>query len=104
MLAIRAVPTFALAMVALMLATWAAPARADCQIEDWRWSYNIFGSLFINGTTTCEEGGITIRAYDGEQFIGAASTLIGGYVFDVLITEVRESPRSLKIKHTIKQR
>ena len=113
MLAIRAVPTFALAMVALMLATWAVPARADCQIEDWRWNYDFPGlvankgftsSLAINGTTTCEEGRITIRAYDGEQFIGATSTLIRGYVFDVLITNVHESPRSLKIKHTIKQR
>ena len=80
------------------------PQRQSCQIEDWRWSYKRFKAVTVNGTSTCEEGKITIRAYDENgRFIGADYNAVRGYSFTMTFFNIPVSPRSLKIKYTIKR-
>ena len=77
-----------------------------CQIEDWRWQYvELLKALSIEGTTTCETGNITIRAYDGNgEFVGTAKGFIEEHVFTVMpIMDILRKPRSLEIKSTIKR-
>lgn len=53
-----------------------------CKIEDWNYGDTGIGYIKINGTTTCREGRITLRIYDGsENFIAAENAYIRGYSF-----------------------
>ena len=77
-----------------------------CQIEDWRWRYvELLKAVSIEGTTTCETGKITIRAYDGNgEFIGVGKDFIEDHVFKIgPIMGILQKPRSLEIKSTIKR-
>ena len=87
-----------------------APESADpgasvaCQIEDWRWQYvEFYKMIFIEGTTTCETGKITIRAYDGNgKFVGTGWGFIEGHVLTIMpIMDIVHKPRSLNIKSAI---
>ena len=77
-----------------------------CQIEDWRGRYmELLKALYIEGTTTCETGKITIRAYDGNgEFVGTGRDFIEDYVFTIgPIMGILQKPHSLEIKSTIKR-
>ncbi len=77
-----------------------------CQIEDWRGHYmELLKAVSIEGTTTCETGKITIRAYDGNgEFIGVGKDFIEDHVFTIgPIMGILQKPRSLDIKSTIKR-
>ena len=82
------------------------PVHADvaCQIEDWRWQYmEFYKMIYIEGTTICETGKITIRAYDGNgEFIGTGWGFIEGHVFTIMpIMDILRKPSSLNIKSAI---
>ena len=82
------------------------PVHADvaCQIEDWRWQYmEFYKMIYIEGTTICETGKITIRAYDGNgEFVGTGWGFIEGHVFTIMpIMDILRKPSSLNIKSAI---
>ena len=79
-------------------------AAVACQTEDWRWQYvEFYKMISIEGTTTCETGKITIRAYDGNgKFVGTGWGFIEGHVFTITpIMDILRKPRSLNIKSAI---
>jgi hypothetical protein len=55
---------------------------SSCEVEDWVYQEKA-DSLYIAGSTTCREGRLTIRAYDGNtgEFLGSNFTYITGYSF-----------------------
>ena len=59
----------------------------------------------IEGSTTCEKGRISIRAYDtsdgSSKFMGVANSTVNGYIFKALVTAIYEKPASMEIKHSI---
>lgn len=81
-----------------------ADSAGPCRIDDWRWQYeSMFNMITIDGTTTCETGWITIRAYDGDgEFFGTHTGIVMGHAFQGIIDASRK-PSSLTIKHTIKR-
>ena len=81
-----------------------ADSAGPCRIDDWRWQYeSMFNMITIDGTTTCETGWITIRAYDGDgEFFGTHTGIVMGHAFQGIIDTSRK-PSSLTIKHTIKR-
>ena len=82
-----------------------AGADFDCAIEDWRYRYSTTQTLRIEGTTTCAEGRLVLRAYDssGEKpkFLGVGNDLIQGHVFKVSIFDVETEPSALELRVTI---
>ena len=92
-----------IATLAVLIMIGGTVSAGACEIEDWLWEYDdYFEWVFAHGTTTCEAGKITIRAYDGSgEFLGAGWGYIRGYVFDVTFSAVLREP-PLKLKPTIK--
>ena len=93
-----------IATLAVLIMVGGTVSAGACQIEDLRWQYDsVIDQIYIEGTTTCEAGSITIRSYDETgEFVGAYTGLFGGYVFNAYINHVPRDPLSLEIKHTIK--
>ena len=91
----------------LVLAAFGISAGADfdCAIEDWRYRYSTTQTLRIEGTTTCPEGRLVLRAYDssGEKpkFLGVGKDLIQGHVFRVSIFDVETKPSALTLRVAI---
>ena len=70
-----------------------------CEIEDWRYLDTAGPYFEIEGTTTCRQGMISIRAYDGdENWLGNASGFITGHSFSALVES--EVPDTLNIKYS----
>ena len=89
-------------------ATGSAHAN-ECSVEDWR--YNHVASLQnvrIEGSTTCEKGRIRIRAYDtsgdSPKFLGVATGVVQGYIFETYVEDIPENPESMEIKYSIEVR
>lgn len=85
--------------VALVLTGGSALAQA-CEIEDWRF-YELAGHVMIEGATTCKEGKLLIRVYDGEtdEYLGNATAYIEGYTFEAIMQG--SAPSNLSIKYSI---
>ena len=94
------------AMMAAALAVGAAAACDDhhgtCEVEDWRWQSMIAWMLMIDGVTTCNEGRVILRLYEGEdgRFLGVADGYIEGHAFQALATDIPK-PSALAIKYSI---
>ena len=94
----------------LVLAAFGISAGADwsCEIEDWRYRYDATQTLWIEGTTTCQEGKLLLRAYDsrGEKpkFLGVGDGYIQGHVFKLYIDDVETEPSALEIRAIIYRR
>ena len=94
------------AMMAAVLAVGTASACDDhhgaCEIEDWRWHSMIAGMLMIDGVTTCNEGRVILRLYEGEDgpFLGIANSYIEGHAFQALANDIPK-PSALAIKYSI---
>jgi hypothetical protein len=90
---------FAAAVIVLFVAS-AALASEDCRIEGWNYK-KIADKIYITGATTCREGRITIRVYDGstDRFLVSGFTFIKGYAFQQYFDA--EPPESIKIKYTV---
>ena len=95
---------------ALSLAAGAALACDDhigtCEVEHWRYHHTAaLRILGIEGTATCHEGEVTIRAYSGTEenpdFIGVDTAYIEGHAFKSSIFAVHERPDSVFIKYSI---
>ena len=90
----------ALAAIACLLPLHAH--AGDCKVEDWRFLDFSTSTprIKIEGTTTCEKGHITIRAYDGSgKYIGNDNTFIRGHAFNAYIEG--QVPKDMSIKYTI---
>jgi len=100
----------ALALLSGLAAGAVGSAQADeCTVEDWR--YNHVASLQkvkVEGSATCEKGRISIRAYDGsgdaQVFMGVASGVVRGYIFETYLDDIPENPESMSIKYSIEVR
>jgi hypothetical protein len=80
--------------------TAAAPPAERCKVEDWRYRADRIGSVWIEGTTTCPSGYVTIRAYDGDgKFLGTMSDHFRGYTFRNYFEGT--APKEMKIRYTI---
>lgn len=92
----------------MILAAPAAQAHdtspGACQIEDWRFVSVIGGFVSIEGVTTCTEGKMHMRLYEGEgegrRFLGASTTYFEGHVFDAMFMDVAE-PTNPTIEYAI---
>ena len=73
--------------------------QGECEIEAWR-PQNMMGILTIEGTTTCDTGGVTIRLYDGETYLGNASGFIEGHAFSAMAFSI-PPPTDLQLKYSI---
>ena len=76
--------------------------HGTCEIEDWRWQSMVAGILMIDGVTTCNEGKVILRLYEGEDgsFLGIADGYIEGHAFQAMATDVPK-PGSLATKYSI---
>lgn len=89
---------------------WPALALAeDCKLEHWKTRHNaVMGMFIIEGITTCDEGRIIMKLFDGEgegrKFIGFIRETIRDGTFREIITGVTEKPRNLTVEYTIKPR
>ncbi len=89
---------------------WPAFAHAeDCKLEHWKTRHNaVMGMFIVEGVTTCDDGRIIMRLYDGEdegrKFIGFIRETIRDGTFREIITGVDEKPRNLTVEYTIKPR
>ena len=65
----------------------------------------LLSALEIQGVTTCEEGQIILRLYEGEggKFLGVDTAYIEGYAFTSISTGISK-PSALAIKYVIKGR
>ena len=94
------------AMMAATLAVGTAQACDDhhgvCEVEDWRWQSVIGDMLMIDGVTTCNEGKVVLRLYEGENgsFLGIGEGYIEGHAFQALATDIPK-PSALAIKYSI---
>ena len=78
-----------LAMLVLLFGFGVALADDDsgmCSVEDWRYTHTPgLRVVTIEGTTTCKEGRISIRAYDtsdgSSKFMGVDASLVSGFIF-----------------------
>ena len=73
--------------------------HGSCEIEGWR-HVDMFGSLVIEGVTTCDTGMVTIRLYGGETFLGIANGFIDGHAFSAIANDVT-APADFSIKYSI---
>lgn len=89
------------AMVGVFFTAWlvSLPVFA-CEIEDWSYQSKA-NALYISGATTCKEGQLTLRVYDGntDEFLASDYTYIEGYAFQIYIDS--RVPSSLNIKYSI---
>ena len=87
-----------------LLVGFGVAVGAECKVEDWRYRYSS-STLWIEGTTTCKEGRIHIRAYDTsgekERFIGVEDTYIEGFIFKAYLRDIQQKPSSMDIKYSI---
>lgn len=98
------------ALVAGMILAGAAAAHdtspGACKIEDWRFLSVIAGMVAIEGVTTCTEGKMHMRLYEGEgedrRFLGASTTYFEGHVFDAMFMDVAE-PTNPTIEYVIEE-
>ena len=62
------------------------------------------GMAFVEGATTCTEGEMQIRLYDGAgdggRFVGAATAYIEGHVFETMFLDVAK-PGNPTIEYAI---
>jgi len=72
----------------------------ECEIEDFTYQKKS-KYLFISGATTCREGLLTIRFYDGDtdEFLASDFTFIKGYSFQAYVDA--RVPAKLSIKYTV---
>ena len=77
----------------------------DCKVEDWRWYAPIPNTLMIEGSTTCDQGEIRFRLYEGmgdnRKFLGVETGFIEGHIFKAVMTNIKK-PKSPSIKYSIK--
>ena len=82
----------------------ATKTSLDCAIEDWRWFLSD-GYLTIEGTTTCPDGHIVVRAYSMKggkrEYVGNGADYFSGYAFDVIVGEVDDDITELSIRYTV---
>ena len=73
---------------------------AECEIEDFTYQQKS-KYLFISGATTCREGLLSIRFYDGDtdEFLASDRTFIKGYSFQAYVDA--RVPAKLSIKYTV---
>ena len=100
----------AIAGVAAACLTWTSHAGAHdtspdaCKVEDWRLVSLIAGMATIEGVTTCTEGAMQLRLYDGtgdaRRFLGASTTFIEGHVFQAILADIAK-PASPTIEYAI---
>ena len=72
----------------------------ECAIEDFKFQEKA-NSLYISGATTCREGRLTIRFYDGDtdEFLASDFTFIKGFSFQTYVDA--RVPKKLNIKYTV---
>ena len=75
----------------------------DCSIEAWLWRHQLT-FLSIEGVTTCDEGRVKIRMYDGDRFIGVADGLIRGHALEAYHLNLESKPTDFNIKYSIEAR
>ena len=83
-------------------AAWACDDHhGGCEIEDWRW-HGMAGVLMVEGVTTCDEGELSLRLYEGEggRFLGVAHGYIEGHTFTALASDI-QNPSAVTIKYSI---
>lgn len=101
-------------LIAIAAAFWLAANVAlacddhigACEIEDWRYHHTeAMRLLGLEGTATCNEGELTVRAYTGSEddptLVGVDTTYIKAHVFKTAIFAVHERPANLFIKYSI---
>ena len=92
---------YAYAMILVLLL--AGTARAECDIEAWRFTAD-FNIIEIEGATTCEKGLIRIRAYDADdKFIGVAMGVIQGFTFVAHVNNAPANIETMGIKYRIEE-
>lgn len=70
-----------------------------CEVEAFKFAMR--GShLYMTGATTCAEGKLIYRLYDGEDFLYSGLTHFSGYAFQDY-TDVPEAPAQISMKYTI---
>ena len=84
-----------------------APACDDhvgkCELDAWRARYaESMGTIFLDGSATCDRGRIIIRMYDGDKFLGVLSRHINGHAFRGTADVAAYS--DLRIKYSIDPR
>ena len=72
----------------------------QCEIEAWRTVFTS-GILAIEGSATCNSGGVQVRLYDDDQFIGVASGIVDGHVVRAFAHDIAQRPQTLSIKYSI---
>ena len=82
------------------------PLHADepnrCYLEDWRYSHvPRINWIKIEGATSCLDGEIIIRVYNGNKLLGVVEATINGYAFSALMSHVPTPPLALEIRYVI---
>lgn len=88
---------------------WSTPSMAcddhagKCKLDAWRARYvESMGTIFLDGSATCDRGRVIIRMYDGDKFLGVLSRHIEGHAFRG--TADVAAFTDLKIKYSIDPR
>lgn len=79
---------------------------SDCQVEGFRFYEKAKDFIAVEGSTTCPEGWIYIRMFDGSgenaRYLGNAEGKINGYSFEIFADFVTV-PEVLSIKYSINE-
>lgn len=85
-------------------------AADGCEVEEWTWKYNGTHKgqaiIRIEGTTTCKDGVVRLRVYDGknDKLLGVGGTFIRGHTFYKDIFDVADDIESVKVRFDIEDR
>jgi len=84
----------------LLLALLSAGLYANCELSDWKFTQYSDEFIVIDGSTTCSQGQLIIKAYDTEdQPIGNKIAYIDAGTFKTYLSG--NAPENMKIKYAI---
>ena len=93
-------------IVAALAFIFAAGSAEACEVEAWRWYHTaIIDMLSIEGATTCENGHLILRVYEGEdenrRFLGVDTAFIRGHTFQAMVSAITTAPITVTIEYTV---
>lgn len=87
--------------IAVALSLMALPVIAQdkgCEVEDFA-AKHTGNHLLISGATSCADGRLAYRLYDGEEFLASGTSQIVGFTFQII--QRLDNPANLNMKYVI---
>ena len=73
--------------------------HGKCEVEAWRY-HNLMGVLTIEGSASCDSGLVSIRLFDGDEYLGNANGFVQGHALTAHAADIQQ-PANLVAKFSI---